>query len=202
MPELVACPMCGCRLQMAEAMLGRRVRCVGCNGVFTATEDVMPHGADQLPHPTPMADRGSRRRMSRPLCPCCHRPVAWTDLFCPFCSLEFEREVPPDLTPGPNGLPRRDCVAHRGSTISTMGNVALVVGGLSVCVCGLGAFLSVPLGIVTWVMAHNDLEAMRSGVMDPAGREPTETGRTGAILGIVLGLLFAFCHALWWFWLG
>ncbi len=80
-----------------------------------------------------------------------------------------------------------------------MGNVSLVVGGLSVCLCGLGAILSVPLGIVTWVLANHDLGQMGRGTMDPAGRESTETARTGAILGIVLGVLFACCHAVWWF---
>jgi len=186
---------------MAEAMLGRQVRCVGCNGVFTATGDVpqFESAAVPLPVPTPIPRRSQGRQTSRPLCPCCHRPVGWTDLYCPYCSLEFEQEVAPDLTPGRRGAPRRDCVTHRGSVIATMGNISLVVGGLSVCLCGLGAILSVPLGIVTWVMAHTDLEAMRSGIMDPTGREATETGRTGAILGIVLGVLFAACHALWWF---
>ncbi len=202
MPELVACPVCGCRVQMAEALLGRQVRCVGCNGLFTATADQAMPELDRppAPKPQPIPRRYRGRQTSRPLCPCCQRPVAWTDAFCPYCGLEFDPEVPPDLTPGrPGGPPRRDCESHRGPLISTMGNVSLVVGGLSVCLFGLGALLSVPLGIVTWVLANQDLARMRQGIMDPAGRESTETGRTGAILGVVLGSLFAACYSLWWF---
>ena len=55
--------------------------------------------------------------------------------------------------------------------ISTMGNLSLVTGGLS-CVCvGLGTVVSVPLGIVTWVLASHDLGQMRRGIMNPAGKE-------------------------------
>jgi hypothetical protein len=81
-------------------------------------------------------------------------------------------------------------VPHRGKLIGTLGNVSLALGGLSLCTLGLGSLVSVPLGIAVWVMAHNDLEEMRAGRMDPQGRRATETGRTGGILGIVLGLLF------------
>jgi hypothetical protein len=49
----------------------------------------------------------------------------------------------------------------------------------------------VPLGITAWVMAANDLEGMRTGVIDPAGRAQTEDGRNHAIIGVVLGTLFA-----------
>jgi hypothetical protein len=37
---------------------------------------------------------------------------------------------------------------------------------------------------------------MRAGRMDPAGKAQTETGRTGAVVGIVLGLIFAAFYAL------
>lgn len=202
MPELVACPVCGCRVQMAEALLGRQIRCVSCQGIFTATADPVSSPPDppapNRPKPRPIRYKG--RQPSRPLCPCCQRPVAWTDAVCPYCGLEFDPEVPPEVTPGlPGGPPRRDCESHRGSLISTMGNISLVVGGLSVCMCGLGAVVSIPLGIVTWALANNDLAHMSQGTMDPAGREATETGRTGAILGILLGALFGACHAVWWF---
>jgi hypothetical protein len=73
-----------------------------------------------------------------------------------------------------------------------------VLGGLSVCLCGTSAVLSVPLGIVTWILASQDLERMRLGQVDRQGKELTETGRTGAILGIVLGLIFASCYVIYW----
>jgi hypothetical protein len=77
-----------------------------------------------------------------------------------------------------------------------MGNITLVVGGLSLCLVGLGLLVCLPLGITTWVMANHDLEKMRSGEMEPQGRGQTENGRTSAITGIVLSLFFAAGYAL------
>jgi hypothetical protein len=42
MPEFVACPACGCRVQMADAMLGRPVRCISCGHRFTASSPSEP----------------------------------------------------------------------------------------------------------------------------------------------------------------
>ena len=115
MPELVACPVCGCRVQMADAMLGRQVRCVGCNGVYTATADAAPERAVAFrrvpnrgraaPSPERRAGRCVRLAIGR-----------WTGptalpLLRP---LEFESEVPPDLTPGRQGW----AAAHRIATIA------------------------------------------------------------------------------------
>jgi hypothetical protein len=124
--------------------------------------------------------------------------VGWELAACPHCGEEFEPELDGDrFVPGRHGV-RRDTEPHRGPLLSTLGNVCLVIGGLSVCICGLGAVVSVPLGIVTWVLAQQDLTKMRQGLMDARGKDGTESGRTGAILGIVLGVIFAACHAVWW----
>jgi hypothetical protein len=93
-------------------------------------------------------------------------------------------------------LVRRDYKPHRGSLILGLGNASMIVGGLAVCSLGLGAIISVPLGIVAWLMANHDLERMREGRMDPRGKSQTEAGRTGAIAGLVLGLIFAAFYAL------
>lgn len=61
---------------------------------------------------------------------------------------------------------------------------------------GLGGVVSVPLGILTWLMANRDLERMGDGRMDPRGRAQTQTGRTGAVTGMILGLIFAAFYAL------
>jgi hypothetical protein len=132
-----------------------------------------------------------------PFCPGCGRRVHWDALTCPHCGEELEEEShlarafrrgTRELAPLPL---RRDGVPHRGKLIARMGNVCLIFGGLSLCIAGLGAIVCFPLGIVTWVMANNDLEQMRTGVMDPRGRQETETGRTGAVVGMVISLLFA-----------
>jgi hypothetical protein len=93
-------------------------------------------------------------------------------------------------------LVRRDYEPHRGTLIVSLGNLSLIAGGLSLCLFGAGAIISIPIGILVWVMANRDLESMRAGRMDPAGKRQTETGRAGAIAGIILGLIFAAFYAL------
>jgi hypothetical protein len=146
---------------------------------------------DHLPMPLPdEEEERPPRRDKRPmaLCPGCHRPVPWEALACLLCGLELE----PD---GPTGPRRRDVEAHRGGLIATMGNISLAAGLASLCLMGLGALLSVPLGLTTWVMANRDLALIQAGLMDPAGKAQTANGRSAAIAGVVLGLLFALLFA-------
>jgi hypothetical protein len=224
MPELVACPGCGYKVQMAEALIGRQVRCQSCSRSFVAAPDTRPpepppappvYAGGSLGTPRPRRASLPRKRGERPpiwrdlvpglddgnppFCPGCGKSVGWESLRCPFCGEEFEPELGQEpLRHQPDSLFRRDSVPHRARLIVALGNICLVLGGLSICLCGLGAIVSVPLGIVTWVMANHDLAQMRTGALDVLGKDLTETGRTGAILGIVLGLLFAACHAVWW----
>ena len=51
MPEFVACPACGCRVQMADAMLGRAVRCISCGHRFTASSPSEPETRRVAPLP-------------------------------------------------------------------------------------------------------------------------------------------------------
>jgi hypothetical protein len=118
--------------------------------------------------------------------------VAWEVARCPTCGEEFEPEVPGLHHPFRSAWQiRRDSEPHRGALIANLGNASLAVGGLSLCFMGVGAVLSVPLGIVAVVLARRDLARMRSGLMDPGGRRQTEIGLNGGIAGIVLGLIFA-----------
>ena len=61
MPEFVACPACGCRVQMAESMLGKAVRCISCNHRFTAASpaEVETRRVEPLPpvEPPPLPER-------------------------------------------------------------------------------------------------------------------------------------------------
>jgi hypothetical protein len=130
------------------------------------------------------------------LCPACARPVAWEAIRCVHCGVELE----PDYDGSPRRRPplggiRRDCDSHRGPMIQNMGNLTLLVGGLSLCTFGIGLLVALPLGITTWMMANGDLEKMRSGEMEPQGKAQTESGRTSAITGMVLSLVFAAGYA-------
>jgi hypothetical protein len=207
MPELIACPACGYKVQSAETLLGRRVRCQNCSQSFVAVPDTSPPQPPSYPRPQPRRHRPPSRRDllaepgdgTSPFCPGCGKAVGWALLRCPFCGEEFEPAGGSDSlqTRSPR-LFRRDSAPHRGRLLLALGNTCLLLGGLSVCLCGLGAVVSVPLGIITWLLANHDLAQMRTGALDAFDREETETGRTGAILGIVLGVIFAACHALWW----
>jgi hypothetical protein len=228
MPEFVACPACGFRMQMADAVLGRRVRCPGCGHSFVAgpAADVelppqrveplparapepapprpagppplprdfdRPPPADDPPRPPRRAAAGADEDAARgpgmPLCPACSRGVPWDALRCPHCGVELE---PDDRRHrGYGARLRRDCEPHRGRLIQNLGTLTLCVGGLSLCLFGGGLVVALPLGLITWAMASRDLAKMRRGEMEPEGRGPTKSGRTSALTGVVLSLVFA-----------
>jgi hypothetical protein len=129
-----------------------------------------------------------------PFCPGCGRRVGWDALRCPHCGEELEPEDPRRRLARPPLL-RRDWLPHRGRAILMMGNASMALGGLALCTAGLAALASIPLGLTAWILAQQDLNQMREGVMDPQGRADTESGRTGGILGTVLGLIFAGFYA-------
>jgi hypothetical protein len=202
MPELVACPTCGCKVQMPEGILGRRVRCFGCGNSFVAAPSPpAPERKPPPPKPVPprrAADEDEEEAVPLPFCPSCGRPVRWKARRCSHCGEEFEdesaygrparrREPPP---------PQFDGLPHRGELITNLGNISLVVGCLSMCLFGLGAVVSVPLGVAAWVLAQNDLAQMRAGRMDPAGKTLTENGRGAAITGIALSLAIVAAYVL------
>lgn len=192
MPEFVTCPACGVRVQTAEGLLGRQVRCVACGHRFAASADaprLPPVRPDRRP-PGPSGEPGDLEPL--PFCPGCGRQIPWEVLRCPFCDEELEPETAFGRPrPRSSWPPRRlDCLPHRGKLIVTLGNVSMALGGLSLCSLGTLALVSVPLGILAWVLANHDLGEMRGGRMDPQGKTATLNGRTGGVLGVVLGLLF------------
>ncbi len=180
---------------MAESMLGQRVRCIACDHRFVAAP-APPPSPTQRRAAVPDEDEDPQAR--QPFCPGCGRRVSWEAAACPHCGEELEVEDEVNrLERLPPGV-RRDTVPHRGGLIATLGNISMIAGGLSLCTLGLGAVVSVPLGVAACVMATRDLEQMRAGLMDPRGQAQTETGRTGGALGVVLGLLFAGVFAVWY----
>ena len=212
--ELLTCPSCGCSVQTADALLGRRVRCSACKHCFLATaERIAPPQRRETPGSSSERLRDPARRLAvprdeeedfdsgegGPFCPGCGRRIGWRDLSCPFCGeeLEAEDEARAARRQAIDRI-RRDLEPHRGSLILSLGNVSMIVGGLSLCTFGLGAVVSVPVGILAWLMANHDLERMREGRLDPRGKARTETGRTGAIAGVILGVIFAAFYALLW----
>jgi hypothetical protein len=192
---------------MAEALLGQPVRCFACAHRFVATPGPPPRagkGPRDLPpllappwEPRGEDDEDEPAEDRRPFCPGCGRRISWEAVVCRHCGEELE---PEDEGRARHhrliNRVRRDCEPHRGRLIAGLGNFSMIVGGLSLCLAGLGAIVSVPVGVAAWVMANHDLDQMRKGAMDPRGKTQTENGRTGAIVGIVLGLLFASFYAM------
>ncbi len=207
MPEFVACPACGCRVQMADSLIGRPVRCINCDHRFTAASpgEVETRRVEPLPpiEPPPVPNRGPPQRRptgepdedhrppagaGRPCCPRCGRPVAWEAFRCGACGeqLEFGGGFRRSAAP-----PRRDAEPHRGPLLSSLGTVTLAAGGVTLCQVGVPLLVALPLGVATWMMASNDLKKMRTGEMEPEGRGATEGARTSAVIGMVLSVFFA-----------
>ncbi len=210
MPELVACPACGCRVQMADSTIGRPVRCISCDHRFTASSpaEVETRRVGPLPpvEPPPAPERGPPHRRpagepdedhrpppgaGRPCCPRCGRPVDWEAFRCASCGEQLEFDGGCRRFRWPGLPPRRDAEPHRGPLLSGLGTVALAAGGLTLCLAGAPLLVVLPLGVTTWVMASNDLKKMRTGEMDPEGRGATESARASAVIGMVLGVFFA-----------
>jgi predicted Zn finger-like uncharacterized protein len=203
--ELLTCPACGCSVQVADALLGRRVRCIGCQHTFVAAAGQAPppparREMPPLPRlavPPRIDDEDAVASEGGPFCPGCGRRIGWRDSFCPHCGEELEPEDGPRPSwRRPADLVRRDYEPHHGRLILGLGNLSMIVGGLALCSFGIGAVVSVPVGILAWLMANRDLERMRDGLMDPSGKSQTLTGRTGAIAGVILGVIFSAFYAL------
>lgn len=62
---------------------------------------------------------------------------------------------------------------------TSQASTALVLGILGIICCQ-------PLGIAAWVMANNELEAIRSGMRNPANEGTANAARILGIIGTVL----------------
>ena len=197
MPEMVACPVCDCRILVNEMQLGLRIRCINCEHSFVAGEACpVPEPTVYSLHPKEVADEeaavvGRRVEPTRhrlPLCPKCHRPVGWEDVCCAHCGRLFDPEDGGDRA---SWQARRDALAHRGDLIMRLGSYAQIGGCIAVCTGPLGALFAVGCGVPAWWMAHIDLAGMDAGRVDPAGRDATEAGKGIAIGGLFLALVFS-----------
>ena len=197
MPELVACPVCDCRILVNEMQLGRRIRCIGCEQTFVAGEPppvreptTYSLGPGEVVDEAPevVHRRVEPARHRQPLCPKCHRPVGWKDLSCAHCGHEFDPEDSQDRA---SWHLRRDAHSHRGDLIGQLGGYAFWGGCVASCTGGLGALVALACGIPVLWMARQDLNAMKADRMDPAGRDATEAGCYTAVIGILLALLFS-----------
>jgi hypothetical protein len=177
------------------------VKCPGCNSTFAAETASLAAG--------PGEDQPTRRwehlrngealeltphRLER-ICPGCGKPVETVATHCPACGEDLENEETDAWEESTRGL-RRDCEPHRGFWISFLGNSSTVLGALAIPLCGMPGLVGLPLGVVAWVMGNADLAKMQAGLMDPAGRSRTRSGRDCGIAGLTLSGLCIVGYAL------
>jgi hypothetical protein len=219
MAEYVACPSCGCKLLVADGAVGQPMRCFACQRSFVARPATptpprsapisQPQGAPRNGEQASPPGSGPQPRapefsavadaVQQPFCPGCGRPVRWDWRNCPHCGEEFLEEADERrLARGLLARQRRDALPHRGKLLVNLGNLCLALGLLAFCTAGITALGSVPLGLTVWVLAANDLTAMRAGEVDAQGWSDTQAARTAAISGVVLGLVFLMGWGLLW----
>jgi hypothetical protein len=201
MSTIVDCPTCTRKLNVPEELLGRAVRCPDCGGTFAAgaggilapeppEPDDIPDGLPALALPAdapravtaaaPLPPPAANDPHLRP-CPCCGERIETSAVHCRFCGEDLAEEIarPWDRPYRPNM--RRDCDPHRGVLILILGLLSLVFAGL----------IGLPLGIIAWVLGHQDLKRMNERSMDPEGRGLTKAGWICGILGTLVGIFSA-----------
>jgi hypothetical protein len=111
-------------------------------------------------------------------CTCCDEYIPVVAARCLFCGEPRGSSLPPL---------RRDAEPHRAGLLRFLSTVSVVTGAVGIPV-------SVVAGIITWVMANNDLAKMKEGVMDRTGmlrtRQCRDTALIGAVLGVTIGAVW------------
>lgn len=162
MPALVTCPACGVKVQMAEAILGKMVRCKSCEHRFTASLQVSRQLTPQATPAFHRPVRSPRNAGHLPLCPTCHSEVGWEANTCWHCMEELEPaqvlgDIPqPSDSPGPR--------QYQSALLATMANASAIVAAISFCLMGIGTLISLPLGIATYFWARMDLDRIGAGL--------------------------------------
>ncbi len=170
---------------MPDDLLGKKVRCPGCDETFTAATGEIGRTGSVTASPRSEPSEAYREgAASGPT----HRDVddkparpsrrRWDD----------EDEYDDDF-----GRPlrrRRRFAPHRGGSVMTTGLLSII---LSFAICPLFGFI----GIAAWVMGRNDLREIREGRMDPSGHGQPMAGFVMGIIGTGLGTLTLVGGLIW-----
>jgi predicted Zn finger-like uncharacterized protein len=171
MPLIIRCEHCQAQLRLPDEYVGQEVRCPSCQRVFVAREGLEARPQPPAPRPEPPADEPGFRAQpgsDRP------RPARRDE-----DDDDYRRPSRRRYQDDPYGVERK--APHNGSTIQTLGILSIV---LALCWP-----LSLVLGIIAIVMASSELNRIHSGQTDPSGESQITTGRTCAIIGIVLAVI-------------
>jgi hypothetical protein len=177
MSEIIECPQCHRKLRMDESAVGQTVQCPACQNIFVAQAQAPPPPpTPPMPTPYRAVERPEPRRDD-------DYPRRRED--------DYDRRRVPDDEDYPRPRRPRDgygyggAQPHRGSTIQTLGILALVF-----CWMPIACLI---LGICAISMASTDLDLMRRGLMDRSGESATNTGKTCGIIGLCLTAGFVLC---------
>lgn len=82
---------------------------------------------------------------------------------------------------------------HRASMVFGLGLSSLIINVVGCCANQVIPFvltvLAVVLGILGWVFGRHDLRAMEAGIMDRSGYSTTKSGKTLAMVSVLLSIL-------------
>ena len=82
---------------------------------------------------------------------------------------------------------------HRASVVFGLGLSSLIINVVGCCANQFVPFvltvLAVVLGILGWVFGRHDLRAMEAGLMDRSGYSTTKSGKTLAMVSVLLSIV-------------
>jgi fatty acid desaturase len=127
-------------------------------------------------------------------CPQCRARITQDMEHCPACRARLGAPEEDRPWEDARGTLRRDCEPHRGPLILILGRLSLclVIPGLlgvAFIPFTLASLLGTGIGLTVVVMSKDDLDQMRSKVMDPAGKQNTMTGQTCGSVAMVIGIV-------------
>lgn len=224
MPTAIDCPFCRRSLSLPEEVLSRQVQCPGCGGLFHAArsrsddqpiassvpkvilevdEVVSPPIPGVPPPPRPLipvlvgSDRepgGLDPEPALERCPRCGARATRTQDLCLSCGNRLRDKDNERPWEQPDGPLRRDCEAHRGPMILTLGRISLCFAipgllGVAFLPFAVASLVGAGLGLTVSLMARDDLEQMKRKEMDPEGEQNTLTGQSCSSIGLVLGIV-------------
>jgi predicted Zn finger-like uncharacterized protein len=183
MPEQIKCPQCERALRVPENLLGKKVKCPTCAATFTATiASETPPRAE-----SPAQEEETFQVAGEPAPPAKGEDAAPTQRRRRSESVDDDEEENEPEEEEYDERPRRR--RKRGRQAPHRGTLILVLGILSLVVCGL-------LGPVAWIMGNADLNEMRLGRMDAEGKGVTNAGRICGMISTILILIGCGCYAL------
>lgn len=205
MTLIIDCPSCQRKLRVPDELLGTQVKCPTCAVTFVASETLTPAAAPPAESPkeepasqppTEPAGEGPPPLPSEAVtatpknCPSCGVAIIEGSTRCRACGEPLDREPisAEDEKPwerSDRGPTRRDSEPHRGTLILTFGILSLVMFFI--------APLGLCLGMAAWIMGQSDLKKIRNNIMDPRGKELTQSGWICGIIGTVINGIISLC---------